>query len=120
MSIECPSCSKVFNTSDVCAVDSNYLSADSIRIKWSIGDVLERAQKLNIPIDDNDARKILAVIKKWHDATIGINTEVIDFHIEMFDSSRIDEAIDAEHTLSAENVRIVPDIIDGREDVNPN
>jgi hypothetical protein len=91
--IECPSCGMSFDTSVVCSPNSEYLSSDSIRIKWSIGDVLVRAEKLNIPIDEDEARRILVVIKKNHDATIGINTEVIDCYIEMFDSSRIDEAI---------------------------
>lgn len=47
---------------------------NTITISWSIGDV----QALNPNVTDKKARKVLEFLKHNHDASIGINWEVID------------------------------------------
>ncbi len=70
---------------------------DSITIKWDVGDVLERAKELNTQISKREARNILATMKHNHDANMGINCEVIDINIELFDNARVEDAIEADY-----------------------
>jgi hypothetical protein len=49
---------------------------------WCLDDVISRDKKL----DKTKARKVLAHIKKYHDAKVGINWEVIDQAIESLKS----------------------------------
>jgi hypothetical protein len=46
---------------------------DQIAIKWNVEDVLEVAPKL----DTHGCRRVLALIKHNHDATVGVNWDVI-------------------------------------------
>lgn len=49
---------------------------DSIDISWHIEDVKEVASDLT----DDECRQVLQLAKNDHDATIGINWEVLEFH----------------------------------------
>lgn len=57
---------------------------DTISIKWGIDDVIGRARENDIDITENEAREILATMDRRHDASIGINWDVIDCHVDMF------------------------------------
>lgn len=54
----------------------------SINIVWSVEDIFERARQENIKITEKQALEILENVENNHDANIGINWEVLDFHIE--------------------------------------
>lgn len=54
----------------------------SINIIWSVEDVIERAKQENINLTETQALEILEDAKDNHDATIGINWDVLDYHIE--------------------------------------
>jgi hypothetical protein len=54
---------------------------DEIFITWGIEDIIDRAKERGIKIGKKKAREILADIEKHHDATIGINWDVIDIYI---------------------------------------
>lgn len=49
---------------------------------WFVIDVQERGMEIGYPdISAEKASKVLTDVNKYHDATIGINWEVLDFHI---------------------------------------
>jgi hypothetical protein len=52
----------------------NIASGDTISDLWSVDDVLERGGTLSV----EDARKILEIVDRQMDATIGINWDSID------------------------------------------
>ena len=56
----------------------------TITIKWSTNDVLSRAEDMGVEITGEQADEILQNVFDNHDATIGVNWEVIEFHIEDF------------------------------------
>jgi hypothetical protein len=51
---------------------------DEISIKWHFTDIQERDDSLT----DDEARQVLRLIKRKHDANIGINWETIDIWID--------------------------------------
>ena len=51
---------------------------DEITISWHFTDV----QEVDGTLTDDEARQVLNVIKKGHDANIGINWETIDIWID--------------------------------------
>ena len=51
---------------------------DEITISWHFTDV----QEVDGTLTDDEARQVLNVIKKRHDANIGINWETIDIWID--------------------------------------
>jgi hypothetical protein len=54
----------------------------TITIKWSTDDVLMRADDMGLPISEEAGDQILQNVYDHHDAEVGINWNVIDFHIE--------------------------------------
>jgi hypothetical protein len=56
----------------------------TITIKWSTNDVLSRAEDMGVEITSEQGDEILQNVFDNHDATIGVNWEVIEFHIEDF------------------------------------
>jgi hypothetical protein len=56
----------------------------TITIKWSTDDVLMRADDMGLPISEEAGDQILQNVFDKHDANIGVNWEVIEFHIEDF------------------------------------
>lgn len=56
----------------------------TITIKWSTNDVLSRAEDMGVEITSEQADEILQNVFDNHDASIGVNWEVIEFHIEDF------------------------------------
>lgn len=53
----------------------------TITITWSTEDVLTRAEELEIDITEEQADQILEKMDREHDATIGINWDVIDTYL---------------------------------------
>jgi hypothetical protein len=53
-----------------------------ISIIWNVEDVMTRANERHIPITYDQAYTILTNMKRRHDATLGINWDVIDCHID--------------------------------------
>ena len=51
---------------------------DEITISWHFTDVQEQCPHLS----NTDAKRVLQVLKRYHDANIGINWEVIDATVE--------------------------------------
>ena len=56
----------------------------TITITWHIDDVLSRAKETDMDITEEQAKDILQSIKHNHDASIGINWDVIDSHLESY------------------------------------
>ena len=56
----------------------------TITIKWSTNDVHSRAEDMGVEITAEQADEILQNVFDNHDANIGVNWEVIEFHIEDF------------------------------------
>ena len=54
----------------------------TISIKWSTEDVLWQADNLDIELTEEQAEDILESLAECHDASIGINWDVISFYIE--------------------------------------
>ena len=54
----------------------------TISIKWSTEDVLFKAEEMGIELTEDQADAILDNIEHYHDASVGINWDVIEFHIE--------------------------------------
>jgi hypothetical protein len=51
-------------------------------IGWTVGDVLDRAKYLGIELTKEEARDILYTAVQKHEATVGLNWDVLDVHIE--------------------------------------
>ena len=64
-----------------------------IHIKWHIDDVKATAERMGITsghVTDEDAREILEIVKHRHDASVGINWDVIEVHIDNYYIQRED------------------------------
>lgn len=57
---------------------------DQISINWFIEDIKEQARKDHILLNDQDCRKILYNLKKYHDSEIGINWLTITITTENY------------------------------------
>ena len=57
---------------------------DEINISWHFADIQEQDDTLT----NDEARQILQLIKRNHDATIGINWETIDAWIKYFKATQ--------------------------------
>jgi hypothetical protein len=57
---------------------------DKIAIIWHVDDILDRAKEYSPQLSWEEAQKVLGNIERYHDASVGINWEVIDTHIELF------------------------------------
>jgi hypothetical protein len=56
----------------------------TIEIIWSTDDVMMQAEIMNIELTEEQADDILDNVLHHHDACVGINWDVLDFHIEDF------------------------------------
>lgn len=54
----------------------------TIEIIWSTDDVMMQAEIMNIELTEEQADVILDNIERHHDASVGINWDVIEFHID--------------------------------------
>lgn len=59
---------------------------DEIRIIWTTNDVLGVSQDLGIELTIDEARDILGLMERKHDASIGINWDVISYWVESYHS----------------------------------
>lgn len=55
-----------------------------ISIKWSTEDVLFKAEEMGIELTEKQADTILDNVEHYHDASVGINWDVIEFQIENY------------------------------------
>lgn len=62
-----------------------------INITWTIDDVLMQATKDNVNLNKKEALTVLKKLKQNHDATIGINWEVISETIKIFEREKTHE-----------------------------
>lgn len=53
-----------------------------VGVFWQKDDVISRAKDRGQAISDTDATRIVEALENHHDACIGINWEVIDFHLD--------------------------------------
>lgn len=62
---------------------------ETITITWSVDDILSRdtPRQGRRPLTREEAAEILQDLKRRHDATIGINWDVIDVFVDSFDRS---------------------------------
>ena len=68
--------------------DDTELPQDSIAIVWSLEDIAERCDSLETPLSIEEQRRVLHLLKHNHDATIGINWDVIDAMIWQVEAER--------------------------------
>lgn len=61
---------------------------NTIKISWHIDDVKGHAELMEVEINDEEAREILSGIEADHDASIGVNWENIEYHIQEFVDER--------------------------------
>lgn len=57
---------------------------NSISIVWWIEDVHQVAEQMKVTISDEDAREILKIIDRSHDANFGVNWEIIEIFINFY------------------------------------
>jgi hypothetical protein len=62
-----------------------------IFIVWSVIDVIDKAKNMDVVLTQYEAEKILYNVQKYHDASIGINWDVIGCHIDEFIQQRCEE-----------------------------
>jgi len=60
---------------------------EKIKIVWHVDDILNRAKDKGTDLSKDKALTILHEIKDNHDATIGINWDVIDCHLEELENA---------------------------------
>jgi hypothetical protein len=56
----------------------------TIEIIWSTDDVMMQADIMNIDLTEEQADAILENVLHYHDASVGINWDVLDFHIDNY------------------------------------
>lgn len=56
----------------------------TIEIKWNTDDVMDKAYHMEVTLSEIEADEILDNIYRTHDASIGVNWDVIEYHIEDF------------------------------------
>ena len=56
----------------------------SIALFWSSVDVIETAKNSGFKLTEDQAKDILQIVDKRHDANIGVDWEVLDTHIAMY------------------------------------
>ena len=70
---------------------AGHINGDVIAPSWSVEDVHETAREMatgliedpdDSPLTDAEAREVLATVERRHDASIGINWDVLGTHIE--------------------------------------
>ena len=54
---------------------------NSISISWCADDVKQQASDMNVELTEKEIIDVLSSMKNYHDASIGINWEVIEAHI---------------------------------------
>jgi hypothetical protein len=57
---------------------------DQISIVWCTEDVLHTAEEMNIELTTDQAREILGLLDRNHDANIGISWDVISSMIDIY------------------------------------
>lgn len=62
----------------------------TISIEWSTEDIVSRSEELTLqglasPLTDAQANTILHLLKRHHDASVGINWDIIDSYIMNID-----------------------------------
>lgn len=60
---------------------------DYITVTWHIDDLKSLVQDKELPIEgltDDDYREILQIAGRCHDATMGINWDVLEVHLEWY------------------------------------
>jgi len=62
---------------------------DIIYIAWGVEDVLMRAGEREIAISDENARRVLEKIKHYHDASIGISWDTIDYWLDEYERGEL-------------------------------
>ena len=62
----------------------------SISIEWEVDDIHQQLENRDegVKLSDAECMEILEAAKDNHDATIGINWDVLDYHIDAFLSER--------------------------------
>lgn len=73
--------------------ETKEVESDTINISWHIDDVKQQARDDGKTIYDEDAREILNLMDKNHDANIGINWEVISIWINYYLDGRLPKPI---------------------------
>lgn len=69
-----------------------WLNQDTIAIEWNVEDVREQAKLKDIDLNNEQCRKVLELCLKYHDGSVGINWDVIDYHIlDLFKNKKIKE-----------------------------
>ena len=58
--------------------DSAQQHPDSIAIVWHVDDVADRCEALGVDLPVDEKRRVLQLMKREHDANVGINWDVID------------------------------------------
>ena len=53
-----------------------------IEIVWNTDDVFDQAKRDGVDISEEQASLVLQRMKRYHDACVGINWDVISYHIE--------------------------------------
>jgi hypothetical protein len=55
---------------------------EQIAILWGIDDVRQQAEEDDVELTDKQCREVLRLAKKYHDANVGVNWEVLSSYIE--------------------------------------
>lgn len=56
--------------------------SEVVAVIWLGGDVIDRAGDRGLTLSDAEASQIVKAMERNHDACIGINWDVIDFHLD--------------------------------------
>jgi hypothetical protein len=59
-------------------------AADKVFFPWCTEDIICQAEEHDVTITNEEAKDVLMMMEKHHDASVGINWEVIDVYIDLF------------------------------------
>lgn len=61
---------------------------NSISITWTAEDVEYQAKNMDIVLSDEEVSEVLSLMESEYDATVGINWDIIGWHIDYVVSER--------------------------------
>lgn len=71
----------------------NWIDKDTIAISWNVEDVKFQAGTRDIKLSKKECRQVLEACLNQHDASIGINWDIIDHYIfELFNKKKKEAA----------------------------
>ena len=73
------------------SLKEEFINGDAIAVIWTTEDVFTESENIDTEISEEEAQKILEILDRKHDASIGISWDTISCHIDEIIHDRIEK-----------------------------